>query len=141
VDNIVTSMVLLSLIFAFIALNAAGYQSNPGDLSRTHAGFLYSISNTVASFPLIFSGPLVASMVQTTASWAGVFWMAAIIQAIGGVLFVCFASAEPIQAPAAAAVNEVKVVVGTVNDDDVANRESNTIKTPTTTSFTASTTN
>jgi len=95
-NSLLSSILLLSLILALVALHSAGYLSNPGDLSRPHAGLIYSISSTIAGVPNVAMGPLVAVLKESWMGWSGVFVMSALINVIGGAIFVLFGSANQI---------------------------------------------
>lgn len=91
-----TSVTFLTLAVAVSGLHSSGILANPQDLAPRHAGAVFGIMNMAGSIPG-FLGVYVASHVlATTNSWAAVFNLTAIINVIGGLLYVIYGSGKPI---------------------------------------------
>lgn len=91
-----TSVTFLTLAVAVSGLHSSGILANPQDLAPRHAGAVFGFMNMAGSIPG-FIGVYVASYVlATTNSWAAVFNLTAIINVIGGLLYILYGSGKPI---------------------------------------------
>ena len=91
-----TSALLLAAAIGFGGVTAGGgYWPTLGDLSPEYSQVLVGISNSVASIPGILGSSLVGNLLATSDNnWGLVFKVAASIEALGVLIFLCFVTAE-----------------------------------------------
>ena len=92
-----TPLVALSVMcgaLAFIALTFSGYVPNFLDIAPRYADVLIGISNTFGTIPGIIGVALAGWLLDQTGSYAGVFMIVAAVQAVGGILWLLFATGE-----------------------------------------------
>jgi predicted MFS family arabinose efflux permease len=76
------------------SLDGGGFLVNHLDVAPRYAGVLMGISNTAATIPGIVGVAATGFIVQATNSFAAVFYLTAIIYAIGGAFYVAMASGD-----------------------------------------------
>lgn len=94
-----TPLVALSVMcgaLACIALTFSGYVPNFLDVAPRYADVLMGISNTFGTIPGIVGVALAGWLLDQTGSYASVFMTAAAVQALGGVLWLLYATGEKI---------------------------------------------
>ena len=89
---VATALVTISL--GGVSLGAAGYAVNHLDIAPQYAGILMGLSNTFAQLPGIVGVALTGFIVKATHSFAGAFYLSALIYLIGLVCYVTMASGE-----------------------------------------------
>jgi MFS family permease len=91
-----TSALLLALAIGSGGVAAGGgYWPTLGDLSPEYSQVLVGISNSIASIPGILGSSLVGNLLATSHNdWGLVFKVAAAIEALGMLIFLCFVTAE-----------------------------------------------
>eukprot|EP00963_Diacronema_lutheri_P002341 scaffold155_cov347-Pavlova_lutheri.AAC.20 len=86
---------LLSCAFALGTWSRAGLYCNHQDLSPRYASILLGISNAVGAVPGLVGVSIAGLVYDKTHFWEwSLFYPTMIFQAVGAVLFVCFASGE-----------------------------------------------
>lgn len=94
----------MTLSIGLSGLANAGYAPIYMDISPYYAGQLFGVSNTLSNvagiLAPIVAGDLLGNKVGAAAlrDWRCVFFIAAIVYAVAGLLFVAFMRAKPIQA-------------------------------------------
>jgi ACS family sodium-dependent inorganic phosphate cotransporter len=89
---VATTLVTISL--GGVSLGAAGYAVNHLDIAPQYAGILMGLSNTFAQLPGIVGVALTGFIVKATHSFAGAFYLSALIYLIGLMCYVAMASGE-----------------------------------------------
>jgi MFS transporter, ACS family, solute carrier family 17 (sodium-dependent inorganic phosphate cotransporter), other len=89
---VATTLVTISL--GGVSFGAAGYAVNHLDIAPQYAGILMGLSNTFAQLPGIVGVALTGFIVKATQSFAGAFYLSALIYLIGLVCYVAMASGE-----------------------------------------------
>jgi len=94
VNNLASALLLVSIVMGFCAFNSAGHLSNHAEVAPHHAGVTFAISNTLATIPGILAGPVTAELVTASQGrWFPVFWLAAAVNLVGGVVYYSQSSA------------------------------------------------
>ncbi|ELT87580.1 hypothetical protein CAPTEDRAFT_209782 [Capitella teleta] len=90
------SVMLLSATIALTAFGRSAYSVNHVDIAPRYGGALFSLSNTVATFPGFISPAVVAALTPngSQAEWKIVFFSCGAVYAIGGVIYIIFARAD-----------------------------------------------
>lgn len=91
----------LHFIFFVYISGANGFHNssctiNPQDLAPNHSGSVFGLMNTAGSIPGFLGVYLAGHILELTQSWSAVFSTAISINFIGWIVFVLFASADPI---------------------------------------------
>ena len=77
------------------AAGSGGYWPALSDLSVEYSQVVVAFSNSIATIPGILSGAVVGYILSSTGNdWSAVFSIAAIVEVVGAVIFLLFASAE-----------------------------------------------
>lgn len=93
VNSLLAAILFISISMAFCSFNSAGHLSNHADIAPNHAGVTFAVSNTIATIPGIMAGPLTAELVtQSNGRWYPVFILAAMINMLGSLVYVCQSS-------------------------------------------------
>jgi ACS family sodium-dependent inorganic phosphate cotransporter len=85
---------LVTIALGGVSFGAAGYAVNHLDIAPQYAGILMGLSNTFAQLPGIVGVALTGFIVKATHSFAGAFYLSALIYLIGLVCYVAMASGE-----------------------------------------------
>jgi ACS family sodium-dependent inorganic phosphate cotransporter len=85
---------LFTIALGGVSLGVAGYAVNHLDIAPQYAGILMGLSNTFAQLPGIVGVALTGFIVKATHSFAGAFYLSALIYLIGLVAYVAMASGE-----------------------------------------------
>jgi MFS transporter, ACS family, solute carrier family 17 (sodium-dependent inorganic phosphate cotransporter), other len=88
------AVALITISIGGTSLDGGGFLVNHLDVAPRYAGVLMGISNTAATIPGIIGVAATGFIVQATNSFAAVFYLTAIIYAIGGVCYVAMASGD-----------------------------------------------
>jgi MFS family permease len=88
------AITLVTIALSGVSLGAAGYAVNHLDIAPQYAGILMGLSNTFAQLPGIVGVALTGFIVKATHSFAGAFYLSALIYLIGLVCYVTMASGE-----------------------------------------------
>lgn len=91
----------LALLSMSIITGASGFHNsactiNPQDLAPNHSGSVFGLMNTAGSIPGFLGVYLAGHILELTQSWAAVFSTSISINIVGWIIFVIFASADPI---------------------------------------------
>ncbi len=89
-----SAIALLTVSAAANGLGLAAYGINHLDVGPTYAGVLMGISNTIAAIPGIIGVAVTGFIVQSTGSFAAVFYLIAAIDAVGLVGYLRWASGD-----------------------------------------------
>lgn len=90
------ALLLMCGALGCIALTWAGWAPNPIEVAPRYADVLMGISNTFATIPGIIGVALAGWLVEQSGSYTSVFFLAAIIQVSGGILWLMYSTAEKI---------------------------------------------
>ncbi|KAG1658839.1 Vesicular glutamate transporter 3 [Nymphon striatum] len=93
--KIATSLPFYAIIFGLGGCLTGGYIANFMDISSKYAAIIMGISNTIATIPGCIS-PLMAGLItseHTLEEWRIVFYISSVVNAVGGTIFLLFASA------------------------------------------------
>lgn len=95
-NNSILLIICINLSIGFGGLPWSSFGVNHLDIGAGFANVLMSISNTFATLPGIISPILTGHLVEnkTKSEWNIVFWISSIINLIGSILFLAFASGE-----------------------------------------------
>jgi len=85
---------LMTIALGGVSFGVAGYAVNHLDIAPQYAGILMGLSNTFAQLPGIIGVALTGFIVKATHSFAGAFYLSALIYLIGLVCYVAMASGE-----------------------------------------------
>ena len=85
---------LVTIALGGVSFGVAGYAVNHLDIAPQYAGVLMGLSNTFAQMPGIVGVALTGFIVKATHSFAGAFYLSALIYLIGLVCYVAMASGE-----------------------------------------------
>jgi MFS transporter, ACS family, solute carrier family 17 (sodium-dependent inorganic phosphate cotransporter), other len=85
---------LVTIALGGVSLGAAGYAVNHLDIAPQYAGILMGLSNTFAQLPGIVGVALTGFIVKATHSFAGAFYLSALIYLIGLVCYATMASGK-----------------------------------------------
>jgi MFS transporter, ACS family, solute carrier family 17 (sodium-dependent inorganic phosphate cotransporter), other len=94
VTSALVATALVTIALGGVSLGAAGYAVNHLDIAPQYAGILMGLSNTFAQLPGIVGVALTGFIVKATHSFAGAFYLSALIYLIGLVCYVTMASGE-----------------------------------------------
>lgn len=73
---------------AFLACNSCGHLANHLDIAPNSSAVTFGISNTIATVPGIFIGPLTAELVvKSGGRWLPVFMIAALVNFVGSIVY------------------------------------------------------
>uniref|UniRef100_A0A336LJN3 CSON009530 protein n=1 Tax=Culicoides sonorensis TaxID=179676 RepID=A0A336LJN3_CULSO len=91
----------IALICMSIITGASGFHNssctiNPQDLAPNHSGSVFGLMNTFGAVPGFLGVYLAGHILELTQSWIAVFHTSIAINTIGCIIFVLFASADPI---------------------------------------------
>ena len=85
---------LVTIALGGVAFGVAGFAVNHLDIAPQYAGILMGLSNTFAQLPGIIGVALTGYIVQATHSFAGAFYLTALIYLIGMVCYLAMGSGE-----------------------------------------------
>ncbi len=88
------AVALLTVSIGGTALDGGGFLVNHLDVAPRYAGILMGISNTAATVPGIIGVAATGFIVQATNSFAAVFYLTAIVYAIGAICYLAMASGD-----------------------------------------------
>src|SRR5215472_13992755 len=88
------AIALVTIATGGASLGVAGFAANHLDIAPQYAGILMGLSNTFAQLPGIVGVALTGFIVKATQSFAGAFYLSALIYLIGLVCYVAMASGE-----------------------------------------------
>jgi MFS transporter, ACS family, solute carrier family 17 (sodium-dependent inorganic phosphate cotransporter), other len=88
------AIALVTVCLGGAALGIGGFGVNHLDVAPRYAGILMGLSNTAATLPGIIGVAATGFIVQTTGSFAAVFYMATAVYTVGLVCYVTLASGE-----------------------------------------------
>ncbi len=89
-----SAVALMTISIFGTALGAGGFAVNHLDIAPRYAGILMGISNTAATIPGIIGVAATGFIVQATNSFAAVFYLTAIVYAVGGVCYIAMGSGD-----------------------------------------------
>lgn len=98
VTNVPTAVTLVTLAVATSGIAYAGYAVNGLEVCPRYSGILYSVSNTIATFPGIIAPILTGAIVHkhaTIQQWRLVFAIAAVLYLVGDVVFAIWCQTDP----------------------------------------------
>lgn len=88
VRSLYTAIFVICLAMSLCAFNSAGFMINHTEVAPNHSGITLAISSTLATVPGLLCGPLTAGLVnQSNGRWLPVFWLAAAINFVGGIIY------------------------------------------------------
>lgn len=90
------AILLICGTMAFLALCYSGFGANVLEIAPRHAGVLSGASNTVGTVPGIIAVATTGWLVDATGTYAAAFALAAGVSVFGAVVWLLFATAEPI---------------------------------------------
>jgi MFS family permease len=93
-DSPLTAITLVTIATGGAAFGVAGFAGNHLDIAPQYAGILMGLSNTFAQLPGIVGVALTGFIVKLTHSFAGAFYLIAVIYAIGMVGYLSMGSGE-----------------------------------------------
>jgi MFS transporter, ACS family, solute carrier family 17 (sodium-dependent inorganic phosphate cotransporter), other len=88
------AVALVTISICGTALSAGGFAVNHFDIAPRYAGILMGISNTAATLPGIIGVAATGFILQATNSFSAVFYLTAIVYAVGGVCYLAMASGD-----------------------------------------------
>jgi ACS family sodium-dependent inorganic phosphate cotransporter len=88
------ALLYITLGLGAVATSAAGFLVNHLDIGPRYAGVLMGITNTVGTIPGILAPVITGFIVQVTGRWELVFYLAAGISGVGGLIWLLFATGE-----------------------------------------------
>lgn len=97
ITNLKLAVLCVTLSMSLSACNSAGHLSNHADIAPNFAGITFAISNTMATIPGVLCGPFTAELVtQSGGRWFPVFIIAALMNFVGGIVFLSQSSEDPV---------------------------------------------
>lgn len=97
VDNLVLAFCIISICMALLACNSCGHLANHLDVAPNLSAITFGISNTIATIPGIFIGPLTAELVvKSGGRWLPVFLIAALVNFVGSIIYYSHSGASQI---------------------------------------------
>ena len=88
------AVALVTISIGGTALGAGGFVVNHLDVAPRYAGILMGISNTAATVPGIIGVAATGFILEATNSFAAVFYLTAIVYAVGAIFYVAMASGD-----------------------------------------------
>ncbi|MGH7932164.1 MAG: ACS family MFS transporter [Candidatus Binataceae bacterium] len=92
--SVLVATALITLAVGGASFGIAGFAGNHLDVAPRYAGILMGLSNTFAQLPGIIGVALTGFIVQATHSFAGAFYLTALIYVIGMICYLAMASGE-----------------------------------------------
>ena len=88
------AVALVTISIGGTALGAGGFVVNHLDVAPRYAGILMGISNTAATVPGIIGVAATGFILEATNSFSAVFYLTAIVYAVGAIFYVAMASGD-----------------------------------------------
>jgi MFS transporter, ACS family, solute carrier family 17 (sodium-dependent inorganic phosphate cotransporter), other len=93
-NSALLATILVTIAIGGGALGVAGFAANHLDIAPQYAGILMGLSNTFAQLPGIVGVALTGFIVNLTHSFAGAFYLIALIDAVGMACYLTMGSGE-----------------------------------------------
>mgnify|MGYP000601196435 CR=1 FL=1 len=99
------SVTLMTFAVGLIGFTSSGFNANILDISPAYSSLIFAMSNTLATIPGIVSPTLTEAILHpngnsatpaTAEAWRSVFYLAAGINVVTGILYFIFAKAHPV---------------------------------------------
>ncbi|XP_008547280.1 solute carrier family 17 member 9 [Microplitis demolitor] len=91
-----SAMICLMLIIGGTGFHNTAIAVNPSDLAPKHSGSVFGIMNSIGAVPGFLGVYLAGHILHMTHSWAAVFILTSIIDALGCIVYLVFGSGQPI---------------------------------------------
>ena len=88
------AVALVAISIGGTALGGGGFVVNHFDVAPRYAGILMGISNTAATVPGIIGVAATGFILQATNSFSAVFYLTAVVYAVGAICYIAMASGE-----------------------------------------------
>jgi sugar phosphate permease len=96
INDELTAITLLCISMFLARFSVCGHNINIIDVAPQHAGQLLGFCNTIGTFSGIAANILTGKILEQTGSWKLIFWIPAVLNIIGSIVFLIFADIEPI---------------------------------------------